>query len=508
MSRSYLPSLRPLLSSAFLGGLCLAALPTAAADSGPVMTLDECVEAALANNHERPASQFAVAMAEARHQQAMAGYWPQVKLSAGYERLDENPNYIFPASQMYIPPQTVQVPAGTALINVPAGVFGPNPVQLPVSTPAQTITTDGSLFGVPEQEISLMDRDYLAASVDLTWLVYDGGMRRGYREQAGAYRDIMLQEARRTDLQIVDSVKRLYYGAVLARRLHEIGNDTLARMEATLSLTESLYQEGSGTVKKTDFLDNKIMVETIRGLVAQLEKNEAMAGAALAFTMGRSWRDSVTPADKELPWLPITPDLNNLVSAAYEFSPDWSRLEAALRAAEGGVRTARSGYHPKVALTGRLHRFWNDQTVGLASDNNKKGWGVGVGLEVPLFDGFLTRGRVAEARAQLGQLKEQKFLLQEGIGLRVRDIVLSITAAEKARESSRVAMESATENRDLNVRAYQAELVETDKVIRAQLTEAIMIAQHYKALYDHIALQSQLQFVVGSELSSRFQALR
>ena len=75
---------------------------------------------------------------------------------------------------------------------------------------------------------------------------------------------------RRTDLEITDSVVRLYYGAVLARQLHQVGKDTLARMGVTLELTESLYKNGAGKVNKTDYLDNVVMVETIRSTVASL----------------------------------------------------------------------------------------------------------------------------------------------------------------------------------------------------------------------------------------------
>lgn len=489
----------------------LAPLHRSAAQSGDIsvsadgittveMNLADCIQSALDHNHRRPASQFAVAMAEARHQQALSGYWPQVTLQAGYQRMDEAPNFIFPASQMYVPPQTIQVPAGTALITVPAGVLAPVAVQLPVSTPAQTVTSDGVLFPLPAQDIRVMDRDSGVAAVDATWLLYDGGMRRGYREQAEGYRALMHAEAHRTDLEIIDSVTRLYYGSVLARLLHQVGTDTLARMEATLQLTETMYQEGSGTVKKTDYLDNKIMVESLRAMTAQLEKNERSAQAALAYTMGRPWNHSVVPTDAELPWVPVSPRLSDLVASAYEFSPDWAQLEAGLRAAEGAVTTARSGYQPKLALTGNLHRWWNDSTTGMATPTNKTGYSVGLGVEVPLFDGFLTRAKVAETRARLDELKEQQMLLREGLGLRIRDLVLGIGAAEKSRDAAHEAMTAAEENRDLNTRAYQAELVETEKVIRAQLIESLMIAQYNKALYDHLALQSQLRLVVGTEI--------
>jgi outer membrane protein len=59
------------------------------------------------------------------------------------------------------------------------------------------------------------------------------------------------------------------------------------------------------------------------------------------------------------------------------------------------------------------------------------------------------------------------LLLQEGIGLIVKDVFLGFSPAGKVRRATLDAMNAAVENRDLNTRAYQNELVETDKVIRA-----------------------------------------
>jgi outer membrane protein TolC len=278
-------------------------------------------------------------------------------------------------------------------------------------------------------------------------------------------------------------------------------------MEATLSLTETMYKEGSGKVKKTDYLDNKVMVESLRSAVALLEKNEEMAQAALANTMGLSWNTSVKPAVRELPFEPTVENLDDLVSTAYRFSPDWAKLEAGVRAAEGAVMTAKSGHYPKLALTGELHKWWNSYDAGLATDQNKQGWSVGVGVEISLFDGFLTRNKVKETRARLDKTNEEGFLLREGIGLQVKDIILGLNAAQKSHQATLDAMKTAQENRELNIRAYQNELVETEKVIRAQLIEALMSAQHYKMCYDHIALQSQLELVVGTAVLKELDKL-
>jgi outer membrane protein len=192
-----------------------------------------------------------------------------------------------------------------------------------------------------------------------------------------------------------------------------------------------------------------------------------------------------------------------LVADTYRFSPDWARVEAGLRAAEGAVRTAQSGHYPKLAVTGDLHRVWNDYDAGIVTDRNKKGWTLGLGVELPLFDGFLTRNKVAETRARVNKIKNEQVLLKEGLGLQIKDVFLGLSAAQKSYQATLDAMTAAQENRDLNTRAYQNELVETEKVIRAQLMEALMSAQHYKARYDHLALRSQLDLLVGTELMNR-----
>jgi outer membrane protein TolC len=475
------------------------------------LTLQQCLDMALQENHRRPASKFAVAMAEAQHRQALAGYWPQVNLKGGYQRLDEPLNFIFPSSAVPIPAQTIPVPGGSALVTIPANAFGPGfppaNVQLPVSYPGQAVNTPAQNYVVPEQNIRVLDRDLLLGSLNLTWLLYDGGMRSGLRAQTGGLVAMMREEARRTDLEIIDSVKRMYWGAVLARQVRQVGADTLARMETTLQLTEAVYKEGSGKVTRADYLDNLVMVESLRSLVALLEKNEAMSQAALANTVGLSWRASIQPSDGEIPLDEYAEDLEELVGASYQFSPDWAKLEAGIRAAQGAVTTARSGSYPKVAVTGDLHRWWNNGfNSGMSTPQNRMGWAAGVGIEFPLFNGFQTRNKVNETLARVNQLKETQFLLKEGLGLQIKDLVLSLNAAAKSRQATLRALKSAEENRDLNTRAYQNDLVETQDVIRAQLMEALMAAQHYKARYDYVAILSQLSLVVGTEVRERLAA--
>ncbi|NCD32487.1 MAG: TolC family protein [Spartobacteria bacterium] len=465
--RSYCrPFLGLPLFSALLSGSMIH--PAARAESMvqvvPVLSLHECEDLAMAQNHKRPASAFAVAAAEAQHAQAMAGFWPQLSVSGGFTQHDEPYNFLFPA---------------------------------------QNMTVAGMAMPVNEYNIKLLDEEIWSAQARAAWLLFDGGMRSGMRMQTEAGLQAAQEAARRTDLEVLDSVRRLYYGAVLAEQLYTTGKDTLDRMEATLHITETMYKEGAGTVKKTDYLSNKVMVETLRAAVATLESNVRLSQAALANTMGMKWSSSVKPADTTIPFVPCHINLNEAAGQAYMFNPDWKSMDAALSAAAGKERTVLSEYYPRVAVQGRVYRWWNDYDAGLDTDENNEGWFIGIGLELPLFEGFLTQNKIKAARARMNELAEQRILLEEGLGLQIRKTLIDLDTAEKRYDATLLALNTATENRDLNMRAYQNDMVETKDVITAQLTEAFMALQHHKMCYDHAVLRSKLNYIIGREIMKR-----
>ena len=127
---------------------------------------------------------------------------------------------------------------------------------------------------------------------------------------------------------------------------------------------------------------------------------------------------------------------------------------------------------------------------------------MGFGVEIPLFDGFLTRARVAEARARTNQFREKKLLLAEGLGLEIRSVILELGASEKVVKATQDAATAAQDDTELTLRGYQTGLAATEKVIRAQLQKALVSAAHNKAVYDHMALQSRINLVVGKSVQA------
>jgi len=261
-------------------------------------------------------------------------------------------------------------------------------------------------------------------------------------------------------------------------------------------------------VKKTDYLRNKTVVEGLRSTVALLKGNERLALAALTNAIGLDWDAEIGVSEEEIPYRPYEADLKKLVGNAYSFNPDWKKLEEGIKATEAQVEEKNAGHLPRIALVGNLTHIENSYDKGMVTPENKHSWSAGIVMNLPLFQGFRTRNEVREAQARLEKIRHQKVLLREGIALQVKDVFLQMARSQEQRQAMQEAVKSAEENRDLNERAYQEEMVETKDVIEAQLVESFMKANNEKTLYDHIESQARLEFVVGKEIESILQEIR
>jgi outer membrane protein len=264
----------------------------------------------------------------------------------------------------------------------------------------------------------------------------------------------------------------------------------------------SLYKGGSTKVKKTDYLRNKTVVEALRSTVALLKGTERLAMAALTNAIGLGWDTEIGVSETDLPYRPYEGDLRKFVAGAYSFNPDWKKVEEGIRASEAGIDEKKAGHLPKIALVGDLSHIENSYDRGIVTPENKNSWTAGIAVELPLFNGFRTSNEVKEARARLEKIRQQKILLREGIALQVKDVFLQMMRSQEQRQAMEAAAKTAEQNRDLNERAYQEELVETKDVIEAQLVESFMKASNERTLYDHLEAQARLEYVVGKEVEA------
>ena len=436
-----------------------------------VLSLKSCIEIALENNHKMEASKEGVNIAAAQKKQAESGYWPQLSLKAVYSLMDQDPTFVLPSFKM----------------------------NIPVTLPGLTLNFDD--IPVPEQNAKVMDKQNLHGALTLTYPLYTGGKVQSINKQAEYGIEIAKQETKKTDLEIRLEVKTYYYSVVLTKVLYSIGENALERLEATLNLTESMYKNGSGKVTKIDYLRNKVIVDQVRTLISEIKGKIVLSKEALRFSLGGKMPADFDVSSDEIPNINYSLNADSIVATAYNYNPDWSKVNSAVEVFKSKIDEAQSGYLPSIGIFGSLDQNINSYEYGFVNKDNKTMWTVGLGLEMPIFSGFRTSGEVDEAKAKLNEITDQKQLLHDAIILQVRNACNDVRTKEDQLEKTLEAKNTAEESRDLNERAFQMDMVEAKDLVEAQLMESFVNAQYQKALYDHLIAQAKLEMIIGKEIA-------
>jgi outer membrane protein TolC len=116
-----------------------------------------------------------------------------------------------------------------------------------------------------------------------------------------------------------------------------------------------------------------------------------------------------------------------------------------------------------------------------------------------LFEGGLTRHQVSAAKAEQARMKQQRLLVSDGVATQVKSLFLKIQAAQQQIKINQQTKKIAKENRDLTGHAYRTGAVDTKKVIEANLFDAMVQANYYRAKHDQALHLAEISYLLGKE---------
>lgn len=450
-----------------------------AAESYDKLSLNDAVEIALKNNIEQRISLQAAAIAESQYQEALSARWPTINLQGSMMRMDEDPTFTFPGTSVSI--------AGLAT-PLNGLLFGGAPV-IP-----STINS-----GV--QKVKLMDRDTATATLQMMMPLYTGGKISSIVNQASLGKEIAQEEYHRTTLQVVRDVKRYYYAVQLTQGLSSLAHDTVGTLQTTRDLTKSLYEGGSGTINKLDYLKTEMAVNYAKSLESEFSAKEKSATAALVHAMGVPWNSTIHIAEGDFPSIGNQPVLESLVAKAQQFNPDIGVIKLAVKVADERVNEAKSAYYPQVALTGNVRHIENGYDGGLVNDDNKNSWTIGVVMNMPIFDFGKTSNHVNTAKLQRNQMSETQILLEQGLAAQIKNLFIGLDAANQQTVLSEKTVEFSRDYERLTEQAYQIGASKPEDMIQASIYSAVVEGSYLRAKHDSAYSMAEIEYFISSQFN-------
>lgn len=462
--------------------------------------LEDCLRIALERRPLRGMARAEVQMAEADVARARGAYFPSLDLFSRLSRLDEDPTFVIGGTPLDLGRSTEALADALALAAIVDAGIDPAPgnpfFDAAFAQAKQVALRDLRRARLPDIDATIADRDSWSTGLQLTYPLYAGGRIDAASARARAGLGVAKSRSHRTDQDIVLEVSEAYLSVLLAMELKRIADETLTRFEVLLDLTDRLYKAESATVKKTDFLKTKVMTSIVRGRAEVLDRHVDLARSGLLHSMGLDPTLDIRLSDAGLPNGRRDFDEQRLVQDAFRFRPEWEQATLAIVAAEANVSQAKGGHLPNVAAFASVEHMENSFDLGVVPSSENQ-WAIGLQLQMSIFNGFATSSEVHKAEAELRRAHHQRRLVSNGLWTQVRTEFVKFESARADMETAAESQDDAKENRALNVRAYEAELVETQDVIEAQILEALTALSYAKALFDYDLAVARLEWISG-----------
>lgn len=474
---------------------------TAALPAGP-WDLAECIRIALANHASGRIADADVDAAEAQLAEAQSARWPHLGMSFRAVRLDEDPTVISQSLPLDLGPQATaalgDAAALAALVKAGLPITPGDPMFDAAFAQASRDARKGlSSLSLPPTTTIVADRDTLTAALRAQFVLYAGGRIDALIDRARSGVGAAHSRRRESDLDVALRVVRAHDTVLLADDVVRIGDEAYTNLKVVLDLTKRVYETGSGSATRADWLKASVITTTVGGLLDVARKHAEIARMALRNSMGVDADAPLALASKELAERAVPMDTAELLAAAFRDRPDWEQVAIGGDAADAAVREASAGHLPVVALFAEASRFGNDLDSGVVPAS-ERGWALGVSVEVPIFDGFAVESRRAKAQAEVRRVAQVRELLRQGIHTEVSVLRALVEAAAASLASARKTIGEATEHRELQFRAYRADLAKTEDVVESQILESMAKVSLAQSIHAYNTAGAALRRAVGA----------
>lgn len=393
-----------------LGFLGLWLVCTLAVNAAEPWTLERALDYALAHNPDARIAQQRIAAAQAGLEQADSAFWPQLQVQSSYTRTD-NPMMAF-----------------GSILN------------------QRSYNSALNFNDVP-------DMDNLNARSIVTVPLYAGGRNVAARQSARADTEAAKQDSAAIRNALGFEVSRAFYSVLKTRQFILATAAAVNSFATNLDVAQKRLE--GGTLLKSDVLDIEVRLAQSREDLVRARNANRLAERALRNLLGIEDGDfSVAEA------APVVraPDLGDVSQR-----PELAAARERESAAQAQVRGAKSGYQPRVSAFGSL-----DHDNGWVTGGDGNSYTAGVILQWDLWDGFLTRAKTREARANLESAREEQRKLRLALNLEMEQARLNLDAANERLLVTRKVIEQAEESVMLTRNRFEQGLALSTQLIDAE----------------------------------------
>lgn len=286
-----------------------------------------------------------------------------------------------------------------------------------------------------------------------------------------------------------------YNDYLLGLERAKVAERSVAQKEKQLEIARN--RRAAGVATDLDVLRFQVDLENERAQLLRVQGQADLLRGRLNAVLVRPIDDPITPTDS-LAFLPYEVTIDEAVREAWANRPEARAIALYERIRDELIGVAKGEFRPHLDLNAAYGWSVRKPANFLESDFSK--WNLGVSLKIPLFDGFRTAGKVAQAQAEKSKVTQDRIALENQIRLEAKEAVDRLKVARKVLQAADLNVGQARQALDMTEANYRLGAASTLDVLAAQDAFNQAESNRNEALHTHAIARAGLRYVMARDV--------
>jgi outer membrane protein len=285
-----------------------------------------------------------------------------------------------------------------------------------------------------------------------------------------------------------------YNAYVVTLERVKVAETVVRQKEEQLGMARN--RRSAGVATDLDVLRFDVDLANARTELTRLQGAALLALGDLNAVMVRPTDTPIEPTDT-LAFVDVPAKQPAVVSEALLNRSELKAIGWSEKIYDEAIGIYKADMQPRIDFDGAYG--WNVRLPENFFRTNYKAWSFGVTLKVPLFDGWRTAGRVAQARADRAKVGQDRVALETQIDLEAKQAVDRLSVARSVLQTAELNVTQARRALEMTEANYRLGAATSLDVLNAQAASAQAEINRVEALYAHANARAGLRYVMGQD---------
>jgi outer membrane protein TolC len=283
-----------------------------------------------------------------------------------------------------------------------------------------------------------------------------------------------------------------YNAYLLALEQVKVGETVVSQKEKQLEMSRN--RRGAGVATDLEVLRFEVDLANARTTLLRLSGAADLARGDLNAVMVEPTDKAIDPTDS-LDFLETPADQQQVVREAIASRPEVKAVAWNEKIYDEAIGIYKADMQPRLDLSGAFG--WSVRETENFFEPNYKKWNLAVTLKVPVFDGWRTAGKVAQARADRARVGQDRVALETLIDLEAKQAVDRLRVAASVFRAAELNATQARRALEMTEANYRLGAATTLDVLDAQAALTQAEFSRIEALAVHANARAGLRYVTG-----------